>query len=97
MRLTNALERHQANPDTFHLPDDVDRLERGWFAKIGLEFDLTEEKVDAERFWVEALHIGPTSIIGSVANHLLYADEHGYDYGDHITFERCHILATYKT
>lgn len=85
----NAQEMHQKYPHTFDAPSHEQ------LAAIG-PGDSVKVCTGDERFWVRVLTATETTITGMVDNDLLFADEHGLDYGDEISFGREHVYDVMK-
>jgi hypothetical protein len=110
--LIDGIALHKSFPATFDVPsaDEIDRLEVGMFAKIGVEFNRTRITRDAtatlrrtadpdrltcgERFWVEITNINGNIFDGMIDNKLIYSTYHGLWMRDKIRFGRRHILET---
>lgn len=75
-------------PDTFQVPSltELAAIKVGDNVKIGAELGKGKG-VGCERFWVEALFVTETTIIGAVNNSLVYTDTHKLKYGDIVEFD----------
>jgi len=96
-QLVNFLDGEQRDeqyPDDFPIPskEEKDALEIGDWVKVGLEDYPTEQLLKGERFWVELTAIDGLRLTGTVINDLEFADDHGVDYGDTLSFEMRHVI-----
>ena len=77
-------ERLRHHPDTFVVPDDdtLDKIAPGDFVKVIR---------GSERFWLRVREYAEGQGVGVVDNYLV--EEHGFDYGDYVAFQRSHVCA----
>ena len=83
-KLIDAQDMRINNPDTFGAPnkEELDDLAPGAIVKICN---------NVERFWVIVSKVENNTISGTVDNMLV--GDYGYNCGDDIEFEKCHIYA----
>lgn len=94
----NATAMHLLHPDIFEIPpaEVMNRIKPGVFVKVGVNFDPPHvsgnTKCNSERFWVKVTGVQNDKIVGTVGNMLVFDDEHGFDYGKEIAFNKQHVL-----
>jgi hypothetical protein len=84
MKFTDAQEMHRQHPDTFEVPPEaeLDALSAGDHVKVC---------AGDERFWVLLTTVEGRALKGTVANDLLFTNQHGLRRGDPVAFEKRHV------
>ena len=90
-KLIDGESRHREAPETFEMPDKLDRLRVKLrdSVKIGLEHPYHR----GERFWVIVTQKYSGYYVGRINNDLVFTETHGFKDRDLIAFSSKHILS----
>lgn len=87
--LVNAQDMAVKHPETFYAPsqEELAAIKVGDCVKIEANLDFQVTGASGERFWVEVTKVNETSIVGFVANHLIWTPVHNLYHGLDVEFD----------